>query len=133
MTTYAKGTRVPIAPHQGSTSKGCCDGMGPPIPPGETVGDWMLPQIEQTYSTQQMPPMLPPGRTDRWNAGHPPDARDATGRLISDYYCPRCDHYSGGGLCRVCRREIAVEEANAATIEDSSAATPDHTRQQPLL
>ena len=34
------------------------------LPSGETVGDWMLPQIEQTYSSQQMPPMLPPGRTD---------------------------------------------------------------------
>ena len=29
---------------------------------------------------------------------HAPDAVDATGRLIADCYCPRCDHYSGGGL-----------------------------------
>ena len=64
---------------------------------------------------------------------HAPDARNATGQLISECYCPRCDHYSGGGLCRVCRREIAVEEANAALAEDSSTTTPDHTRQQPLL
>ena len=35
---------------------------------------------------------------------HAPDARNATGQLISECYCPRCDHYSGGGLCRVCRR-----------------------------
>ena len=64
---------------------------------------------------------------------HAPDARNATGQLISECYCPRCDHYSGGGLCRVCRREIAVEEANAAPTEDSSTTTPDHPGQQPLL
>ena len=44
---------------------------------------------------------------------HAPDAVDATGRLIADCYCPRCDHYSGGGICRMCRREIAIEEGNA--------------------
>ena len=64
---------------------------------------------------------------------HAPDARNATGQLISECYCPRCDHYSGGGLCRVCRREIAVEEANAAPTEDASTATPDHPGQRPLL
>ena len=64
---------------------------------------------------------------------HAPDAVDATGRLIADCYCPRCDHYSGGGLCRVCRREIAIEEGNATPTEDSSPATPDHTGQPPLL
>ena len=46
---------------------------------------------------------------------------------------PRCDHYSGGGICRVCRREIAIEEGNAAPTEDSNITTPDHTGQQPLL
>ena len=65
--------------------------------------------------------------------GHAPDAVDATGKLIADCYCPRCDHFSSGGICRVCRREISVAEANAATTEDSSIATPDHTGQQPLL
>ena len=64
---------------------------------------------------------------------HAPDARNATGQLISECYCPRCDHYSGGGICRVCRREIAVEEANAAPTEDSSTTTPEHPGQQPLL
>ena len=64
---------------------------------------------------------------------HAPDALDATGRLIADCYCPRCDHYSGGGLCRVCRREIAIEEGNATPTEDSSPATPDHTGQPRLL
>ena len=64
---------------------------------------------------------------------HAPDARDAIGKLIADCYCPRCDHYSGGGICRVCRREIAIEEANAAATEDSSATTPDRAGQQPLL
>ena len=64
---------------------------------------------------------------------HAPDAVDATGRLIADFYCPRCDHYSGGGICRMCRREIAIEEANATPSEDSSPATPDRTGQQPPL
>ena len=64
---------------------------------------------------------------------HAPDAVDATGRLIADCYCPRCDHYSGGGICRMCRREIAIGEANAAPTEDSSTTAPDHTVQQPLL
>ena len=63
---------------------------------------------------------------------HAPDAVDTTGRLIADCYCPRCDHYSGGGLCRVCRREIAIEEGNATPTEDSSTTAPDHTGQQPL-
>ena len=29
------------------------------LPGGQTVGDWMRPQIEQAYSTGKMPPMLP--------------------------------------------------------------------------
>ena len=64
---------------------------------------------------------------------HASDAVDATGRLIADCYCPLGDHYSGGGLCRVCRREIAIEGGNARSTEDSSPATPDHTGQQHLL
>ena len=64
---------------------------------------------------------------------HAPDARDATGKLLSDCYCPRCGYVSGGGLCRVCRREIAVDAENAALTEDSSATVPDHTGQKPLL
>ena len=47
---------------------------------------------------------------------HAPDARDATGQLISECYCPRCDHFSGGGLCRVCRRELAIGEQNATLV-----------------
>ena len=64
---------------------------------------------------------------------HAPDARDAIGKLIAECYCPRCGHFSGGGICRKCRREIAIEEGNAAPTKDSSATTPDHTGQQPLL
>ena len=64
---------------------------------------------------------------------HAPDAVDTTGRLIADCYCPRCDHYSGGGICRMCRREIAIEEGNATSTEDSSPATRDHIGQPPLL
>ena len=61
---------------------------------------------------------------------HPPDAHDTTGRLISEYYCPRCDHYSGGGFCQVCQRELAVEKANAASTENSSTSI-DNTKQSP--
>ncbi len=64
---------------------------------------------------------------------HAPDARDATGKLLSECYCPRCDHVSGGGLCRVCQRELAMEEVNAAPTEHSSATTLDRTGQLPLL
>ena len=64
---------------------------------------------------------------------HAPDAVDATGKLIADCYCPRCDHFSGGGLCRVCKRELAIEAAdNENAIEedngpasDAHAATPE--------
>ena len=35
---------------------------------------------------------------------HDPNDRDATGALVATLYCPGCDEYSGGGLCRVCRR-----------------------------
>ena len=37
------------------------------LPDGRTVGEFMRPQIEESYSTGRMPPMLsmlPPGRTD---------------------------------------------------------------------
>ena len=61
-----------------------------------------------------------------------PDATDATGKLISECYCPRCAYFSGGGLCRVCRRELAIEEQNATSGDDSST-TGDSTRQQSLL
>ena len=63
---------------------------------------------------------------------HTLDARDAIGQLISEYYCPRCDYYSGGGLCRVCQREITVEGANAAPDDDSSTVTPNNTCLQSL-
>ena len=32
------------------------------------------------------------------------DDRTAAGRAVADLYCPRCDEYSGGGLCRRCER-----------------------------
>ena len=64
---------------------------------------------------------------------HAPDARDATGKLVADCYCPQCDQFSGGGLCRVCRRERAIEEQNATPGDDYSTATGDGTRQQSLL
>ena len=63
---------------------------------------------------------------------HSVDEGDATGKLVSECYCPRCDQYSGGGMCRVCRREVAVEEQNATSGDDSST-TRDSTRQQSLL
>ena len=31
-----------------------------------------------------------------------PEDRDATGAKVRYLYCPDCDHYSGGGLCRRC-------------------------------
>ena len=37
------------------------------LPDGRTVGEFMRPQIEESYSTGRMPPMLPmlpPGKTD---------------------------------------------------------------------
>ena len=37
------------------------------LPDGRTVGEFMRPQLEESYSTGRMPPMLPmppPGRTD---------------------------------------------------------------------
>lgn len=30
------------------------------LPNGETVGNWMVPQVEQVYLTGTMPPLLPP-------------------------------------------------------------------------
>ena len=30
----------------------------------------------------------------------------ASGKPIADCFCPLCDEYSGGGICRVCQREI---------------------------
>ena len=32
----------------------------------------------------------------------------ATGKPIADCFCPSCDEYSGGGLCRLCQREQAI-------------------------
>ena len=63
---------------------------------------------------------------------HASDARDATGKLIADYYCPRCDHFSGGGLCRICKRELAID-AQDATSGDDSSTTGDSTLQRSLL
>ena len=31
------------------------------LPSGDRVGDWLLPQVEESYRTGQMPPMLPQG------------------------------------------------------------------------
>ena len=30
------------------------------LPDGQTVGQWLLPQVADAYDTHQMPPMLPP-------------------------------------------------------------------------
>ena len=30
------------------------------LPDGQTVGQWLLPQVAEAYDTRQMPPMLPP-------------------------------------------------------------------------
>ena len=30
------------------------------LPDGQTVGQWLLPQVADAYDTRQMPPMLPP-------------------------------------------------------------------------
>ena len=66
--------------------------------------------------------------------GHAPDAVDATGKLIADCYCPRCDHFSGGGLCRVCRRELAIEEQEAAAgVTDVPRDRPSDYGQRSLL
>lgn len=35
---------------------------------------------------------------------HDPDYRDATGTMVKYLYCPECDNFSGGGVCRVCER-----------------------------
>ena len=32
------------------------------LPSGDRVGDWLLPQVEESYRSGQMPPMLPQGR-----------------------------------------------------------------------
>ena len=32
------------------------------------------------------------------------ERRTAAGQLLKDLYCPGCDQYSGGGICRVCQR-----------------------------
>ena len=32
------------------------------LPSGQTIGEWMEPQIEQVYETGSMPPLLPGGR-----------------------------------------------------------------------
>ena len=64
---------------------------------------------------------------------HAPDAVDTTGRLIADCYCPRCDHYSGGGLCRVCRREVGIEKQEAASRAHPALRAPNEENgQRPL-
>ena len=35
-----------------------------------------------------------------------PEDRDATGTKVRYLYCPDCDEYSGGGVCRVCQRGL---------------------------
>ena len=30
------------------------------LPDGQTVGQWLLPQVAAAYDSHQMPPMLPP-------------------------------------------------------------------------
>ena len=49
------------------------------LPDGQTVGDWLGPQIEYVYRTQAMPPMLPGINDQRAIAG--PDTID--GELVT--------------------------------------------------
>ena len=37
---------------------------------------------------------------------HDPEDRDATGVKVRYLYCPECGHFSGGGVCRVCKRGL---------------------------
>ena len=37
---------------------------------------------------------------------HDPEYRDATGVKVKYLYCPECGHFSGGGVCRVCKRGL---------------------------
>ena len=69
---------------------------------------------------------------DAMNPDHDDKPRDDTGKSISECYCPQCGYFSGGGLCRVCRRELAIEEQNA-TSEDDASTTGESIRQQSLL
>ena len=40
------------------------------LPDNTTAGEWMIPQIDQTYCTGEMPPMLPAtGNSDRRSSG----------------------------------------------------------------
>ena len=65
---------------------------------------------------------------------HAPDARDGTGKLIADCYCPRCNHFSGGSLCRICKQEVAIKEREAAAREEETPPVPAHEPgQSPLL
>ena len=57
---------------------------------------------------------------------HPPDAWNATSKLIADCYCPRWNHFSGGSLCRVYRREITIEEREAAAREEDTPPVLAH-------
>ena len=49
-----------------------------------------------------------------------PECRDATGRRVADLYCPGCDNYSGGGLCRVCQQEIAAGHRAVPSIQHTN-------------
>ena len=65
---------------------------------------------------------------------HAPDAVDATGKLFADCYCPRCDHFSGGGLCRICKREVAIEERDGVARDTGPEPQAEPTAgQQELL
>ena len=40
------------------------------LPSGQTVGEWMAPQVEQAYVSGRMPPLLPPPMVLARSAGH---------------------------------------------------------------
>ena len=54
---------------------------------------------------------------------HDPEYRDATGVKVKYLYCPECGHFSGGGVCRVCKRGLG-EFVPPAPETDSTAAPP---------
>ena len=37
---------------------------------------------------------------------HDPECRDATGVKVKYLYRPECGHFSGGDVCRVCKRGL---------------------------
>lgn len=55
---------------------------------------------------------------------HDPEATTATGRKIVELFCPDCDEYSGGGVCRVCERGAGPVFDPPVPEHHKDAATP---------